>query len=364
MSASSSSPRPLAGLAAAALVVGLIGAPLVAYADPSPSPSPTVSAADAPSPTATTKGPRSPSSSSSSSSTATASPSESESASDPESPSGPPSPSDDATSDETSPSPDVSSPARVGQDAIESPGPTESAAPTPEVTGQAVGRREHHPGQIGLPGPGVEGRSGGHLPLRRQQQRECDAQPGQDHRRARGSEHAGLQPVRGDVGTGSGPELLGDRHDHPGGPGLRRPLQLRQRVRQLPDPGVTRHRLRRRQRLRARHRRPVPVDRAEGFGEPDRDGRPGRSAPLPRHGDQHRQRHSHPREDHQQPRFPRSRLRTVGPGDPGPGREHQLRGLLSSDHGGRTPRPSDQRTHRTGGTAVRCDRLQQRRRHR
>ena len=53
----SSSPRPLAGLAAAALVVGLVGAPLVAYADSTPTPTPAASAAatpstDAPSPSA------------------------------------------------------------------------------------------------------------------------------------------------------------------------------------------------------------------------------------------------------------------------------------------------------------------------
>ena len=102
----------------------------------------------------------------------------------------------------------------------------------------------------------------------------------------------------------------------------------------------------------------------QGVGQPDRDGRPGRPAPLPRHRDQHRQRHPDRREDHQQPRFPRPRLRTVGPGDPGSRREHQLLRLLSGDHGERTTRPGDQRAHRPGRAAVRRHRLQQRRCHR
>jgi uncharacterized repeat protein (TIGR01451 family) len=131
------SPRPLAGLAAAALVVGLVGAPLVAHADPTPTPSPTASAESTPSPTPTTESPSattsSPSASSSPTPTATASPSETES------PSGTPSSSDESTSDESaSTGPDASSAARVAQDAIEVPGPTESAAPATRLGAQAV----------------------------------------------------------------------------------------------------------------------------------------------------------------------------------------------------------------------------------
>ena len=125
--------RPLAGLAAAALVLGLVGAPLAAYAEPTPTPSPTVSAAEAPSPTPTTKIPSAPDSS------APGSPSAIPSPSDTESPSETPSPSGESTvEDSSSPSPDASTPARVAQDAIQVPGPSESAAPAPDVTGQAV----------------------------------------------------------------------------------------------------------------------------------------------------------------------------------------------------------------------------------
>ena len=131
MSASSS--RPLAGLAAAALVLGLVGAPLVASANPISTPSPTVSAAEAPLPAPATKSPSAPDSSDPTTPAATPSPS------DTESPSGTPSPSGESTVDESSsPSLEESTTGRVAQDAIEVPGPSESDAPTPEVTGQAV----------------------------------------------------------------------------------------------------------------------------------------------------------------------------------------------------------------------------------
>jgi uncharacterized repeat protein (TIGR01451 family) len=126
------SPRPLAGLAAAALVVGLVGAPLVAHADPTPTPSPTASAESTPSPTPTTESPSattsSPSASSSPTPTTAASPSETES------PSGTPS-----SSDESSPSLEPSTESRTwAGDMRAVPGPTESAEPATRLGAQAV----------------------------------------------------------------------------------------------------------------------------------------------------------------------------------------------------------------------------------
>ena len=126
------SPRPLAGLAAAALVVGLVGAPLVAHANPTPTPSPTASESATPSPTPTTESPSaatsSPSAPSSPTPTTAASPSETES------PSGTPS-----SSDESSPSLEQSTESRTGVGDMRAlPGPTESAEPATRLGAQAV----------------------------------------------------------------------------------------------------------------------------------------------------------------------------------------------------------------------------------
>ena len=124
MSASSS--RPLVGLAAAALVLGLVGAPLTASAEPTPAPTPSSSAAGSPTPTPSTTSPSASPAETSSSPDVTATPSETAS------PSASP-------SDESSSSPEPSTESRAsGSDVRVVPGPTESAAPTPDVARQAV----------------------------------------------------------------------------------------------------------------------------------------------------------------------------------------------------------------------------------
>ena len=126
------SPRPLTGLAVAAVVVALVGAPVMAYADPTPAPSPTVKAAATPSPTPSTKSP-------------SATPSEtsaSPSAPDPSSGSESPSPTSSASEESSSPSPspDPSTAPRTGGDAVAAPAPTPSESPSadPDLQAQAV----------------------------------------------------------------------------------------------------------------------------------------------------------------------------------------------------------------------------------
>ena len=122
------SPRPLVGLAAAALVVGLVGAPLMAYADPTPAPTPTVSAAATPTPTPSSQSPSASPSETSGSPDPTATPS------DTASPSGSPSP-----TDESNPSLDPSTESRTGGGDLRAvPSPTESAEPAPRLAAQAV----------------------------------------------------------------------------------------------------------------------------------------------------------------------------------------------------------------------------------
>ena len=121
------SPRPLTGLAVAAVVLGLVGAPVMAHAD-TPTPAPTVSAAATPTPTPSTQSPSATPSETPSSPAPTATPS------DTASPSASPS-----ESDEPSPSPDPTTDLRTGGGDVRAvPGPTESATPTPEVAEQAV----------------------------------------------------------------------------------------------------------------------------------------------------------------------------------------------------------------------------------
>jgi uncharacterized repeat protein (TIGR01451 family) len=134
----SSSPRPLVGLAAAVLVFGLAGAPVLAYADQTPRPTPTpvskpvVTAPATPSPTGS---PEADSASSAPADPKTDAPSESA----PPSGSSSPSPSESATSpDEASPDPEQTVAARVNGDAIAEPGPTVSGSPAPETATQAV----------------------------------------------------------------------------------------------------------------------------------------------------------------------------------------------------------------------------------
>ena len=128
------------GLAAAALVLGLVGAPVLAYADPTPSPTPvskpkpavTVTASPTPSPTGSPEA--------DSASSAPADP-KTDTASESASPSGSSSPStsESATSPgEAPPEPEQTVAARVNGDALAEPGPTVSGSPAPETATQAV----------------------------------------------------------------------------------------------------------------------------------------------------------------------------------------------------------------------------------
>lgn len=130
MSASSS--RPLVGLAAAALVLGLVGAPLTASAEPTPAPTASASATATPTPN--------PGAESSSTESPSASPSETSSSPDPAAtPSGTASPSaSPSETDGSSPSPDPSTRSRTGGDLRGVPGPTGSAEPEPRLGAQAV----------------------------------------------------------------------------------------------------------------------------------------------------------------------------------------------------------------------------------
>ncbi len=124
------SPRPLAGLAAAALVVGLVGAPLLAYADPTSTPTPETSAAATPSSERTATP----------SSEPTTPPQSPSTAADPtEPPSGAESPSGTPSSDESSsPTPETGTDApSVGDDAVAVPEPTASESSAAESPIQA-----------------------------------------------------------------------------------------------------------------------------------------------------------------------------------------------------------------------------------
>ncbi len=152
MSTSPTPRRLLTGLATAAVALGLIGMPVVAFAEPTPTPIAKPAATSSPTPrstptdTATTSAPVStspspsespssetPSSQTPSSESAAPSPSESASGSPSESESSAASPSPAAES----PSPEPTG-ARMGGDALAVPGPTESAAPASELAAQAV----------------------------------------------------------------------------------------------------------------------------------------------------------------------------------------------------------------------------------
>ena len=364
----SSSPRPLAGLAAAALVVGLVGAPLVAYADPTPTPDTRRRVRRPPRrrlrprqrPSApTSRRRRRVTDVAVRVAVATEST---------------PSDRDAVASDDVERRRVVEPRARTPSDrcsvavgdAIDAPGPTESAAPTPEVAGTGRGRPEHHPGQVGHPDPGVEGRSGGHLPLRGHQQR-----------RASRSTDVGitdeLEGLTGSTCTsrpaprwrpGQALSCSASLTVTQADPRLRRRLQLRDRLRQLRDPGVPETDY-----VGANAAARVVVDQSPSIALKASVSPTGTAD----QGDRLRYRATATNTGNvtltaaritSSLDVARSRLRAVGPGDPGARREHQLRRLLPGDRGGRAARPGDQRAHRPGGAAVRCHRLQQRRRDR
>lgn len=115
---SAPSPRPLVGLAAAALAIGLIGAPMTAYADPTPTPAPTPSAKQTAASSASTASsiPSAPSTPTSSTPSTSPSPSASESAGGPSQ-----SASESADPASPTPSPEPTTVRRANADAVQAP---------------------------------------------------------------------------------------------------------------------------------------------------------------------------------------------------------------------------------------------------
>lgn len=131
-------PRPVLGLAASALAVGLLTAPMLAYADPTPTPTPaTTAAAKSPASPADELASASPTPSTTESSTAASEPSANPSAS-PSADSSADSDQGDSASPAPTPEASGATPGRVGSDAVAAPSPSASETESAAVQAQAA----------------------------------------------------------------------------------------------------------------------------------------------------------------------------------------------------------------------------------